>query len=89
MKKTLTDTERIAKLEESVYSLKNRCRQLERLTQVMAYQHEKQFMGETGLRLAAARANCFSNAFREVKNNLQEHGNEFDKEPHLPEGIWD
>jgi hypothetical protein len=87
-KKAVTDTERIAELEKQADMLKGRCLQLERLTRAMAYTFSKQCMNESQLRSAAVRTNSFSNAFREVTENLRKHGNDFDRSPHIPDGTW-
>ena len=78
------DGDRLCKLEEKVAALSNRMLWVERAARVLCGDHQNKYMNEQQLAEAIRTARHISNAFREVRGHLKRYGNEFDREPHMP-----
>lgn len=83
MKAKRTDSERILKLEKDLSVSNGRILQCERALRIMGGEFKATHLSEEKARRWAVRLNSLSNALREVGRNLQDHGNQFDKEPHM------
>lgn len=85
MKKNPEEKTMELKLVEEVHRLTNRVLQLERVIRVLGWDWLQQHATEEAHRKAARRAHSMSNSMREVRDHLKRYGNEFDKEPHMPD----
>lgn len=75
----------VDELRNSIASLAGRVHQLERAVRVLGTTSQRDHMTEGQLRESVRAAHSLSNAMREIKRNIQEHGDEFDREPYLPD----